>query len=148
MKNRFASVDIFISEKFQVKVQSFCQTGRAAVGSLEQTPFPRMVDMWFLAMCIGAKSGLQPQMQIQGPTYKAIDGVVFGSDSWRSDAIALLAIGHSKDAAIADNPNDMMKIANGFAHVGFPLLFEALEDDSGDTPLDLMCDYVSDAVAT
>jgi len=101
-----------------------------------------MVDMWFLALCIAVKEGLKPEPLVKGKTYKAIEGVVFGSDSWRSNALMLLAIAHTGDIQVTNQPHEMMRIANAYALVGLPRLIEILEERGGDTALD----HLSDAV--
>jgi len=108
----------------------------------EDSPFPRMVDMWFLAMCMAVKEGLQPVEELEGPTYKAIEGVVLGSDVWRSDAIMLVAIAYTGGIEITSSASEMMKIANGFAVAGLPILVARLEERGGDTALDYLSDEV------
>jgi hypothetical protein len=100
--------------------------------------------MWFTALCLAVRDGMQPRLEMTGPTYKAIEGAVFGSDPWRSNAIALLAMAHSGRAEIISSPNEMMKIANGFAIAGLPILIQMLEERGGDTALD----HLSDAMET
>jgi len=142
--NAFASSDIHLPEKFQEYFHAYCLTrAEGTRNDPEDSPFPRMVDMWFLAVCIAAKEGLSPEFDAKGKTYKAIEGTVFGSDSWRSNALMLLAISHTGDVDVTDRPNEMMKIANAYALAGLPRLISILEERDGDTALD----YLSDVVA-
>ena len=103
-----------------------------------------MVDMWFLALCITVKEGLRPALDVQGKTYKAIEGVVFGSDNWRSNALMLLALAHSGNVGILDKPHEMIRIANSYALVGLPRLISILEEREGDTALDYLSDVVDE----
>ena len=142
--NEFGGVDIQLPEKFQEYFHAYCLTRtEGSRNDPEDSPFPRMVDMWFLALSIAVKERLKPEMQPKGKTYKAIEGVVFGSDAWRSNALMLLAVAHTGDVTIASKPTEMMRIANGYAMAGLPRLISILEEREGDTALD----YLSDVVA-
>ena len=142
--NAFASTDIHLPEKFQEYFHTYCLTRtEGSRNNPEHSPFPRMVDMWFLALCLAVKEGLQPKFDSSGKTYKAIEGVVFGSDTWRSNALTLLAIAHTGDVEIADKPHEMIRIANAYALAGLPRLIAILEAREGDTALD----HISDVVA-
>ena len=143
--NAFAGTDIQLPEKFQEYFHTYCLTRtEGSRNNAEDSPFPRMVDMWFLALCIAFKENLKPALESRGKTYKAIEGVVFGSDSWRSNALMLLAIAHSGKVEITDKPQEMMRIANGYALAGLPRLIAILEEREGDTALDYLSDIISD----
>lgn len=79
-----------------------------------------------------------------GKTYKAIEGAVFGSDSWRSNALMLLAVAHTEDVEVTDRPHEMMRIANAYALAGLPRLITILEEREGDTALGYLSDIVAD----
>ena len=143
--NAFAGADIHLPDKFQEYFHAYCLTRtEGSRNDPEDSPFPRMVDMWFLALCIAVKENLTPELDPQGKTYKAIEGVVFGSDSWRSNALMLLAVAHSGEVEIADKPHEMMRIANGYAMAGLPRLIAILDEREGDTALDYLSDIVSE----
>ena len=142
--NAFAATDINLPEKFREYFHTYCLTRtEGSRNNPEDSPFPRMVDMWFQALCIAVKEGLKPETDTSGKTYKAIEGVVFGSDIWRSNALMLLAIAHTGDIEITNRPHEMMRIANAYALAGLPRLIAILEERGGDTALD----YLSDVVA-
>ncbi len=143
--NAFAGADIHLPDKFQEYFHAYCLTRtEGSRNDPEDSPFPRMVDMWFLALCIAVKENLTPELDPKGKTYKAIEGVVFGSDGWRSNALMLLAVAHSGEVEIADKPHEMMRIANGYAMAGLPRLIAILEEREGDTALDYLSDIVSE----
>ena len=143
--NEFASTDIHLPEKFQEYFHAYCLTrAEGSRNNPEASPFPRMVDMWFLALCIAVKEGLRPALDVQGKTYKAIEGVVFGSDNWRSNALMLLALAHSGNVEILDKPHEMIRIANSYALAGLPRLISILEEREGDTALDYLSDVVDE----
>lgn len=138
--NAFAGIDVRLPAKYREALDAYCQTG-SGKSRPESNPFPRMVDMWFLALCLAIRQGLSPEFEVTGQTYKAIEGNVFGSDNWRSNALTLLAIAHTDDVEIADKPIEMMKIANAYAIAGLPHLVSIL-DRKGDTALDHLSDYI------
>jgi len=139
--NFFANTDIHLPERYKEYFHRYCLTrAEGSKNSPEDSPFPRMVDMWFMAVCLAVKQKLQPVLGEVGPTYKAIEGAVFSSDSWRSNAIALLAVAHHGSADIVANPNEMLRIANGYALAGLPGLIGLLEKRGGDTALDHLSD--------
>ena len=147
--NAFATTDIFLPEKFKEYFHAYCLTRtEGSRNNPEDSPFPRMVDMWFLALCIAVKDDLKPEFIAPGKNYKAIEGVVFGSDSWRSNALMLLAIAHTGDVEITDKPHEMMKVANGYALAGLPRLIGILNEREGDTALDHLSDLVEEMTKT
>ncbi len=140
--NAFATTDIHLPEKYRQYFHAYCLTStEGSRNGPEESPFPRMVDMWFLALCIAVKEGLKPEFNTKGKTYKVIEGVVF--DIWRSNALVLLAIAHSDDVEIVNKPHEMMRIANGYALAGLSHLIAKLEERKGDTALDYLSDFVS-----
>lgn len=143
--NAFATADIRLPEKFQEYFHTYCLTrAEGSRNDPEDSPFPRMVDMWFLALCIAVREGLTPTLDKAGKTYKAIEGTVFGSDNWRSNALMLLAVAHTGEAEITSQPHEMMRIANGYALAGIPRLIAILNERGGDTALDHLSDAVSE----
>ena len=143
-KNHFAGIDIMVPEQYREHYQTYCQTGALGVSQIEENPFPRMIDMWFLSIGIAVHKGLKPEFDVRGPTYKAMEGVVLGSDSWRSDALVLLAIAYEEDIGIAEKPAEMMRIANAYANAGLPDLISLLQNRDGDAPLDFLCEEIED----
>jgi hypothetical protein len=59
----------------------YCQTAGDAV--IDQSPFPRMVDLWLLAACVAARLGFEPANISKFDTKKIIEGSIFGSGPWR-----------------------------------------------------------------
>ena len=141
--NAFASTDIQLPDKYRQHFHTYCLTHvEGSQNRPEHSPFPRMVDMWFLALCIAVKEGLKPELNVEGKTYKAIEGNVFESDNWRSNALMLLAIAHTGDVKVTDQPREMMRIANAYALAGLPRLITVLEERRGDMALDYLSDVV------
>jgi hypothetical protein len=130
LHNPFAGVDVTVPQEFRERFQRYCQTGGGTRGSFDRAPFPRMVDLWFLALCFAAREGLGV-VESQGSEYKVIEGSIFNSDPGRIHALMLVAIAIQKDINIVSEPRRMMAIANGLARAGLPRVFELLDEDSG-----------------
>lgn len=124
--NPFQGIDVAVPSEFREEFARFCQTGGRAI--IDQSPFPRMVDMWFTAVCVAARKGLAPIMLEKQDTYKIIEGSIFGNDPWRAQALMLLAVAHTGEVGVVSDPRRMMAIANGFAVAGLPCLLEILKD--------------------
>ena len=124
--NPFQAIDISVPAEFHEDFTRYCQTSGKAI--IDQSPFPRMVDLWFLSVCVAAKLGLEPSDLSKYETRKIIDGSIFGSDPWRVHALMLIAIGRTNDEQIVSEPRKMMTLANGLAVAGLPKIIEMLKD--------------------
>lgn len=132
--NPFQAIDIRVPVEFQENFSRYCQ-GAEKQSILDQTPFPRMVDMWFMAICVAVNKGLSPidmSKYESKQTYKIIDGSIFTSDPWRIQALMLIMIGMTEDAEIVSEPRKIMAIANGLAMAGLPHVIEMLKDGDDD----------------
>lgn len=143
----FASVDIHLPDHYKEYFHTYCLTrAEGTRNNPEDSPFPRMVDMWFFSICLAAHEGLTPDFNSSSKKYKAINGDALLSDSWRCNALMLLAISHTKDIEIADNPPEIIKIANAYANVGLPRLISLLKSKGNDDALDYLSDLVVDMI--
>jgi hypothetical protein len=124
--NPFATIDLYVPTAFREDFSKYCQTSSKTL--IDLSPFPRMGDLWFLAVCIAARKNLKPKDINSTDTYKIIDGSIFGSDPWRIQALMLLAIGISNDVEVVNDPRKMMSLANGLAIAGIPDVIEMLKD--------------------
>lgn len=124
--NPFQAIDINIPVEFHEAFTRYCQ--RSADTVIDQSPFPRMVDFWFLSVCIAARFELEPSDTTKYETRKIIDGSIFSSDPWRIHTLMLVAIGKSGDVQIVSEPRRMMALANGLAVAGLPRIIEMLKD--------------------
>ena len=124
--NPFQAIDISVPVEFHETFTRYCQ--RSADAVIDQSPFPRMVDLWFLSICVASRLGLKPTNSKKSETKKIIDGSIFGSDPWRVHTLMLIAIGSSGDVQIVSEPSKMMAIANGLAVAGLPRVIEMLKD--------------------
>lgn len=129
--NPFQGIDISVPEEFRSIFARYCQTG-GEKAIIDQSPFPRMVDLWFLSVCIAARLGLEPADVENAQTYKIIEGSIFGNDLWRVHAIMLIAISKSGDVEIVSEPRRMLAMANGLAVAGLPKVVEMLNEDDAE----------------
>lgn len=123
--NPFQAIDINVPIEFHESFTRYCQ--RSADPIIDQSPFPRMVDLWFLAVCVAARLGLEPSDMTKQETRKIIDGSIFGSDPWRVHTLMLIAIGKTGNVEIVSDPRKMMALANGLAVAGLPNVIEMLK---------------------
>ena len=124
--NPFQAIDINVPVEFHEAFTRYCQ--RSADAVIDQSPFPRMVDLWFLSVCVAARLGLEAADVAKYDTRKIIDGSIFGSDPWRVHVLMLIAIGKTGDIHIVSEPRKIMTLANGLACAGLPKVIEMLKD--------------------
>ena len=124
--NPFQAIDINVPVEFHETFTRYCQ--RSADSVIDQSPFPRMVDLWFLSVCVASRLGLEPADVTKYEPRKIIDGSIFGSDPWRVHTLMLIAIAKSGDVQIVSEPRKMMTLANGLAVAGLPKVIEMLKD--------------------
>jgi len=141
MNNPFAGADIMVPEDYRQYFDTYVQKKDGKAAQPVHQPFARNIDMWFFALCLAVKKGLKPTTH-SGKTYKAAEGVVLNSDSWRPVALVLLAIAETNDIGIVERPGDMLRIAAGYALAGLPELLTLLGDRQGETPLDTLSEAI------
>jgi hypothetical protein len=128
--NPFQGIDINVPVELHETFTRYCQTSGNT--TLDQSPFPRMVDLWFFAVSVAARLDLDPVDIGKYDTRKIIEGSIFGSDPWRVHTLMLIAIGKTGDLQIVAEPRKMMALANGLAVAGLPKVLEMLKDGEGD----------------
>lgn len=124
--NPFQAIDINVPVEFHEAFTRYCQ--RSAEAVIDQSPFPRMVDLWFLSVCVAARLGLEPADTSKYDTRKIIDGSIFGSDPWRIHTLMLIAIAKTDDVLVVSEPRKVMALASGLAVAGLPKVIEMLRD--------------------
>jgi len=124
--NPFQGMDISVPDEFRDTFARYCRTGGRA--SIDQSPFPRMVDLWFLSVCIAVKLDLEPADLGKSETYKIIEGSIFGNDPLRIHSLMLIAIKKTGNVEIVSKPRQVMALANGLAVAGLPKAIEMLQD--------------------
>ena len=110
----------------------FCRTENTS--SRRNSPFRRRVDMWMASMCLAARRGLSPVDLSKQETVPFIEGRIFDGDPWRIEAIMMTALAIEKSIDVVSDTAKMIRIANGLAAAGAPLIVEMLTDGS-DSPI-------------
>lgn len=128
--NPFAGIDLVAPVEQRDVYDRYSQSGGRAV--VDQSPFPRMVDLWFAGLCFAARKQLEPVDLSKQDTFKFIEGSIFDRDSWRVQAVMLIAIAIDDNVEIAAEPRRMMAIANGLAAAGVPYIVDMLKDGDQD----------------
>ncbi len=124
--NPFQADEIRVPVEFHEAFQRYSQ--REANAVIDQSPFPRMIDFWFLSVCVARQLGLKPVDIVKSDTVKIIDGTIFTSDPWRIDMLMLLAISWYNDEQIVSKPHEIMSLANRLAIAGIPKVIDMLKD--------------------
>ncbi|MBT6050829.1 MAG: hypothetical protein HOG49_28860 [Candidatus Scalindua sp.] len=131
--NPFQKSELSVPEEYHEFFVQYCQTRTDGLKTnIDKSPFRRMVDLWFLAVCVAVHQGLKPVDLAGKKTKKIIDGTIFSSDPWRINALMLMAVGYEGKVDILTHPNEMMKLANNLAIAGLPVLVEMLKDGPSD----------------
>ena len=128
--NPFQGIDVSVPAEYHDDISRYSQREGKAI--IDQSPFPRMVDLWFLAVCIAARLGLKPSELSKSDIRKVIEGSIFSSDPWRVHTLMLIAIAQTGDVEIVSEPRRMMAIVNGLAVAGLPKVFEMLKEGGGE----------------
>ena len=124
--NPFAGIYLVYPVEQEPEYHRYCQTrGREPI---DQSPFGRMVDLWFAGLSVATREGLPPIDLSGKKTSNMIQGAIFdGKDSWRVQFLMLVAIAIEDDVIVVERPNRMMAIANGLAAAGVPHVVEMLQ---------------------
>ncbi|WP_322773853.1 hypothetical protein [Synechococcus sp. CBW1107] len=115
--NPFDRADLFLDSK-QHQVISDAQSR----SDLEK-PFRRLVDAWWLALCIGVHR--DDRKPFTGDKTKIIDGAIFSSDPWRITHLQLLGLTWSGADAL-EQPSQIVQAANEYANGGIHWVVETI----------------------
>lgn len=129
--NPFQGLKLKIPSEFKPELTKYVtkQEESSLTGDrLSQSPFRRMVDFWFLALCLGAKNYSGTRRAATGLA-DIVDGNIFASDPWRVSYLSLLAIGLTNDPDIIREPASVMELLNELAAAGTPQLLSLLAAD-------------------
>lgn len=128
--NPFQAMEVRVLDEHREDFARYCQTasegGRKS--RVERSPFPRMIDLWFLGLCVAVRLGLTPLDLRKLKAYKLIEGTIFSSDLWRIDALMMLAIGYTGRMDLLIQPREVMNLANGLAAAGVSHVIGMLQD--------------------
>lgn len=119
-------------------------------------PFRRLIDFWFAAIAWAVHSNIQPVQEATGSKFVSIGpkSQDVNIEDWKCDLLTVLAVrefGH--DNPKAQNPAEIVDLANRYAEAGAPLLVAKLESAQDlAIPMlyrvtDLFTDEVADVLA-
>lgn len=125
--NPFQNLELRIPEAYRGEVERFCQTqpGGGAKPSPDDSPFERQVDIWFLAVCMGARRGRRSQVI---KPHRFMTGEILSRDPSRIELLELLAISYTDDPWILEKPSEIMDLVNELAATGLPEVFALLNE--------------------
>lgn len=127
--NPFQNLELRIPEAFRDEVDRFCQTqpGGGTRPPPDDSPFERQIDIWFLAVCIGARKGKRTQLI---RPHRFITGELLSRDPYRIESLELLAVSYTDDPWILERPSEIMDLANELAATGLAEIIDMLKDGS------------------
>ena len=125
--NPFAGIDLVVPIDQHDSYNRYCQSGGRAI--IDESPFPRMVDLWFASLSIAMHKQIRPVNLSKRKTKKIIEGSIFDRDNWRIPLVMLIAIEIEGKIDVVGEPRRMMAIANGLAAAGLPFVTEMLKSD-------------------
>ena len=143
--NPFQAIDINVPVQFHEAFTRYCQ--RTADSKVDHSPFPRMIDLWFLSVCVAARLDLEPADISEFETVKIIDGSIFGSDPWRVHTLMLIAIGKTGNVQIVAEPRQIMALASSLAVAGLPNVIEMLKEGDAE-PIWNLSDAIDEMLRT
>ena len=125
--NPFQAQELRFPTEYRELVEQYTQTrGSGANRSPSRSPFPRMVDIWWLAVCVGANRGKREALPRE-KMHKFIEGSILASDPWRVEQLCLLALGFTGSVEILRQPGEIVQLANDLAGAGLPTVLEWLQ---------------------
>ena len=114
--NPFANQDLFLSKTFHEHHVDHL-VGRGDV----RKPFPRQIDLWWLALCFGRRIGYRTQLGDRGTLVKFNDGGILSSDPWRITHLELLSLAELGEKGLED-PAQTIQVANEYVATGLSVI--------------------------
>ena len=101
---------------------------------VEDSPFPRAIDFWFLSACVAIADGAAQQTGEGAKGWKFNEGTVLRDSRTRIELMELAAIGILGDTEVAKTPEVIVSLFNDCAVLGAPVLLKTVASGR-DTPL-------------
>ncbi|MHB8288695.1 MAG: hypothetical protein ACYDEY_05580 [Acidimicrobiales bacterium] len=125
--NPFANLNLHIPLAYRDDVTRYTTTqGGEGDTSEESSPFMRYVDLWAVAVAVGAEEKAFVSLSVT-EQHRFIQGSVLQGDLVRIEFLQLIAIAHMKDPYVVTDPKKVLEIADGYAAGGLPILMEWLD---------------------
>ena len=131
--NPFSDITLSYPIEQRKFYRQYCRP--SSMPKVDESPFPRMVDLWFAGLSIAARKKLEP-IGLTGQRWSGLEkGYNFDrEDNWCVQMVMLVAIAVEGDVEVVSDPNRMMAIANRLAAAGVPHIVRMLED-GGEEPI-------------
>jgi hypothetical protein len=121
--NPYASQDLFVPRQWHDSYQRYTIQARAEARDLDATPYPRMIDMWWTALCVGLREGRRSPLGDKPA--KFADGAILSSDPWRVAHIGLIAVAE-EGPEVLERPGDVIRIVSEYAATGSEWLVQVM----------------------
>jgi hypothetical protein len=115
----YVSQDLFLPRAFDEEFSDLLVAG--SKGS--DKPFPRKVDLWWAAICIGAALG--QSRPVAKDRVKFHTGQIFANEQWRVTHMELLALAKEGPEALS-RPSRVVEIAEEYGMAGIEWITERL----------------------
>lgn len=128
----FPNAELRIPSEFQNEMEMYTRTrpGGGDRPDPQDAPLPRQVDMWFLAVCLGAATGQRVALAAN-KSHKFNTASIFDNDESRVELLELLAIAVEDDPYVIKEPRRVIEVANELAAGGLPILVDMLKEGQG-----------------
>ena len=123
--NPFQSGALRFPKKYQSDIQKYCQ--RDSGSDVLNSPFKRIVDLWYLCVCIGVYFDEKKDVKNH---YRFMEGSVLKDDHYMIENLEIIALEDSGNQSILSEPNKMLEILNSYAFGGFDRVYTALSGSS------------------
>ncbi len=124
--NPFSNIDLHVPLACLESVRRYAVSqsgeGDSSVGIL---PFRRYVDLWTLAIAIGAAEKNFVNL-LSSDQHRFIQGSVLQGDVSRIEFLQLIAIAHTEDPYVISDPRKVIEIADGYAAGGIEIVLDWL----------------------
>jgi len=130
--NPFQATALRLPKALQPEITELIQ--RKTGLDVEDSPFPRAVDFWFLSACVAIANGTAQQTGEGAKGWKFNEGTVLRDSRTRIELMELAGIGILGDAEVVKTPEVIGNLFNDCAALGAPVLLKTVASGK-DTPL-------------
>ena len=130
--NPFQGTALRLPKALQAEITELIQR-KTGLG-VEDSPFPRAVDFWFLSACVAIANGAAQQTGEGAKGWKFSEGIVLRDSRTRIELMELAGIGILGDAEVVKTPEVIGSLFNDCAALGAPELLDLVKTGQ-DKPL-------------
>ena len=128
--NPFQSGALLFPNKHKSDIQKYCKkdsTQGKGARFILNSPFDRIVDLWFLCVCTGVY--FEEKKSLKG-SYRFMEGSVLKENHEMIETLEIIAIAENNDENIINEANKMLEIVNQYAFAGIERIFKGLSGQS------------------